>query len=72
MNITPENLTAVTGAVAPVLAGIGAWLSRKAVKNTKATSNGFASSVTTALTRIEQKIDDHIAAHADANIRSKP
>lgn len=58
------------------LGGYTAWKAKRAEANTKSTSNGFAGTVTGALERIEshverteQKIDEHIAAHADNDIR---
>lgn len=35
------------------------------------TGNGFANDVRQALLRIETKVDDHIAAHADRDLRGR-
>lgn len=64
----------------------GAWKARKAEKQTIATGNGFARFVKESLVRlesgqkrndeanvrIENKIDNHIASHADADVHARP
>ena len=49
--------------LAAFISGIAAVKASKAVKNTKHTSNGFASTVLDALERIELRIDHHIDNH---------
>lgn len=58
-----------------LVGGYNALKARRAAKQTESTGNGFAHTVTSALTRIEskvgsveRKIDDHIAVHAEADV----
>ena len=67
-----------------VASGYGAWKARTASKSagdskdaaqkaaelSAPTGNGFAKSVKDSLERIEKKIDDHISAHANAEVAS--
>jgi hypothetical protein len=67
------------------LGGYTAWKARKAEKQTVATGNGFARFVKESLVRlemgqkrndeanvrIEKKIDDHVASHADADVHGR-
>lgn len=78
--MSPEDWRALGEVVG--LVGLGlytAWKARKAEKYAKPTGNGFAKSVKDSLARIEQKvdrtedkIDHHIAVHADAEVASRP
>lgn len=61
------------------LGGYTAWKSRKAAKQTVATGNGFAKFVKDSLTEIKtevkatnKKIDDHLQAHANADVMNRP
>lgn len=47
------------------------WKARKAEVQTRGTGNGFADEVKDSLARIEKKIDDHVAAHADSDVRNR-
>lgn len=76
--MSPEDWRALGEIVGLVsLGGYTAWKARKAEKYAKPTGNGFAKSVKDSLARIEkaqkrteEKIDHHIAAHADAEVAS--
>lgn len=83
MNIDIESWQAIGGAVAIVgTAAYNRWESRKtrkvaekAVELSEPTGNGFARLVKESLVRIEatsrrteKKVDDHIAAHANAEV----
>jgi hypothetical protein len=46
-----------------------AWAAARVHKNTKPISNGFAGDALSRLARIEQLIVDHIASHADNDVR---
>lgn len=59
-------------AVFLALGGYAAVRAHRADKQTRGTGNGFAHSVRESLDRIEKKIDDHVAAHADAEIKRRP
>ena len=65
-------------AVFILVGGYTAIKARNAEKQTKATGNGFANDVRRSLrrvedavTRTERKIDDHVAAHATAELRHR-
>lgn len=78
--ITPEDAGRIGELVVLAsLGGYGAWKAHKAEKYAKPTGNGFAKSVKDSLARIEtkvdrteEKIDHHVAAHADAEVASRP
>lgn len=85
MTIDIESWQAIGGAVGIlVTTGYGAWqnrqtkkAARRAVKLSEPTGNGFARLVQESLVRIEatqrrteKKIDDHITAHANADVAS--
>lgn len=78
--MSPDDWRALGEIVGLVsLSGYTAWKARKAEKYAKPTGNGFAKSVKDSLARIEQKverteekIDHHIAAHADAEVANRP
>lgn len=81
--MSPEDAGAIGQGVAYAALGAigvyGAWKAKKAEKYAKPTGNGFAKKVTESLARIEtkvdrteEKIDHHIAAHADAEVASRP
>lgn len=65
-------IVSLSGSVVTAIAAIlAAFVSRKAERNTRPVSNGFASGIVTqlgdiqrTLGSVEQKIDDHIADHA--------
>lgn len=87
MTIDLQSWQAIGGAAGIVLVAVyNRWEARKtrktaekAVELSAPTGNGFAKKVTESLTRIEEaqkrtedKIDHHIAAHADAEVASRP
>lgn len=51
-----------------VVSAYSGWKARRADQQTRSTGNGFAKEVKDSLRRIEKKIDDHIDAHADADV----
>ena len=80
MNVDLEAWQAIGGAAAIAVVAIENRLSQrktrkvaeKAVELSAPTGNGFAKTVTDALVRIENKVDGHIAAHAEADVLNKP
>lgn len=80
MNVDLESWQAIAGAAALVVVTVhGKWEARKtrkqadkAVELSRPTGNGFAKQVTDALARIESKVDNHIATHAEADVLNKP
>jgi hypothetical protein len=87
VTIDLENWQAIGAGVGVVIvATYNRWEARKtrktaekAVELSAPTGNGFAKSVKDSLARIEskvdrteEKIDHHIAAHADAEVASRP
>jgi hypothetical protein len=86
MTIDLENWQAIAAGVSIVIVAVyNRWESRKtrktaekAVELSRPTGNGFAKKVTETLARIEtkvdrteEKIDHHIASHADAEVASR-
>jgi cation transporter-like permease len=61
-------VVATIGALGSIAA---AYIAHKAHKNTKPISNGFAPETIQRLVRIEDLIVDHIADHAQSDVRRK-
>ncbi len=64
-----DTVSIVRDVVVGLGLGYASWQAKRAKKLSEPTGNGFARDVTDALRRIESKVDSHISAHADNDIR---
>lgn len=61
-----QQLGGTAGAIA--VAGVAAWKSWRTERQTRATGNGWADRIEDKVDAIDDKLDRHIEAHANAQI----
>lgn len=54
-----------------IVAAKGAWDSRKARRNSAAVGNGWTAGIDKRFDRLEELLTDHLAAHADSDLKRR-